>query len=101
MPKQTFVILGPDDDDGIPQHWDREFWQWMEGAGGDSPSPSCIYQREELQPILTHEYPVGAVGVTCLETGGGINFPPYGMGYDRKQRQLWKARQDEFWRNKI
>jgi len=75
--KRTFVILGPDDGDGIPQHWDREFWQWMEGAAGDSPSSSCIYTEAEIDFPLG-EFPVGVVSMVCLETGHQLTSPMWG-----------------------
>jgi hypothetical protein len=69
MPKRTFVILGPDDGDGIPCHWDREFWQWMEGAAGDSPSPSCVFTEEEIFAFPPSELPTGAGCIVDISTG--------------------------------
>jgi len=68
MPNRTFLILGPDDGDGIPQHWDREFFGWSEGEAGNKPSPSCVFMGVEIDfPI--RELPGGVVAVVCLETG--------------------------------
>ena len=81
MVNRTFIILGPDAGD-VPSHWDREFWQWVEGAAGDVPGPSCVYTAEELRFPLA-EYPSGGVGVACLETGQILTLPR-GGGLENK-----------------
>ena len=83
MPNRTYLILGPDGTDEVPMHWDRTFWQWVEGEAGNKPSPSCVYTGAELQ-IPFREYPLGAVGVGCLEDGQCLTFPPTGEGSENK-----------------
>lgn len=74
---KTFVILGPDDGDGIPQHWDREFWRWMEGAAGAKPSSSCVYSRDEVFAFPPKELPGGGVGIINVTTGWMYKPLPY------------------------
>jgi len=67
MPNRTFVILGPDMGD-VPSHWDRQQWQWVEGAAGDKPSPSCVYTAAVLD-FPPAELPTGVGCIVDISTG--------------------------------
>lgn len=80
MLNHTFLILGPDGDDGVPMHWDKTFWQWIESG---APNVDTLYTEKELDfPI--GELPVGVVCVINRETGKQWTPSPLWVGFENK-----------------
>lgn len=82
MPESTYIILGPDKGN-VPSHWNRQRWQWVEGDAGEKPSSACVYKQSEIG-FPREQYPLGVVGLGCLETGLVLDLtPPLGDGEDK------------------
>lgn len=71
MPNKTFIILGPDGDDGVPMHWNRETWGWGESA---APSFLTLYANTEVFSFPPRELPVGMVSI--MNTATGVMYHP-------------------------
>ena len=75
MPNKTFIILGPDGNDGVPMHWNRESFEWVESA---APSFLTLYSKLEIVSFPPRELPVG---VGCLmDMENGVEWVPLPMG---------------------
>ena len=74
MPK--YLILGPEDQDQLPQFWNRDWWQWVDR---DSAS---LYTEREVFCFPPRELPVGGRGILDIETG--LLYTPHCGGGDYK-----------------
>ena len=86
MPK-TFIILGPNDEDGegVPMHWDREFWVWVTCGQGNL---ADRFTEAEMFAFPPGELPVGAHTIACLETGQQLTPFPLAGGYAESENNI-------------
>ena len=74
MLDKNFAILGPNDDEGIPHHWNRSTWQWVEG---DGVIPETLYTGAEVFDFYRRgELPVGCHTIIGVNTGAQWNVTP-------------------------
>ena len=66
MPNKTFIILGPDGNDGVPMHWNRETWGWGESA---LPCKETLYSGNEVFSFPPRELPGGSGCIMNIATG--------------------------------
>ena len=56
---KTFIILGPNGDNGLPMHWNKR-GEWVECG---KPTVETLYSEREVFGFPPWELPVGGTGI--------------------------------------